>query len=70
MEQPNCLSSTPFFHCIFVVLSRLASAFSTLAFGLSANHPSAYNYPWCKKLSVARMGAPGLPIVDAFGSNQ
>lgn len=69
MEQPNCLSSTPFFHCIFVVLSRLAPAFPALAIGLSTNNPSAHNYPWLKKTAVARIGMPGFPIVAAFGSH-
>lgn len=59
MEQSNCLSRTPFFHCIFVVLSGLAPAFPTLAVDLPVKDPSAHNYPRRKKIAVVCLSMPG-----------
>jgi hypothetical protein len=59
MEQPNCLSGTPFFHCIFVVLSRVAYAYPALAVDLSTKDPSAHNYPWRKHTYCSPPGCFG-----------
>jgi hypothetical protein len=51
MEQLNCLSRTPFFHFIFVVLSGFGIAFPRLAFGLLVNNALARSHP-PKKISA------------------
>ncbi len=59
MQQPNCLSSTPFSPCIFVMRAGLAAAFSTPFFGLSIIELRPYKEPWREKITVAGLGIPG-----------